>query len=463
MGGYIEDPNNYQGHFGLGDSGLDIREGSLSPIMEVVDLSGSIVAAPEFQVVVAGVESSDGSGMMHSVFIDVDGNAYAAGNNNKGQLCLGDTDSRALPTQIPLPDNEFAESAAVGGEFTLILTSSGKVYGCGSNELGQLGLGADVILTTTPDGINGLIDVLGISAGQKFALIMTSEGLFGMGDNTYGELAHRYIFVPSENSSDLTVKHIYAVCPCLGQQCLDTNGDYTVVPTLIDSVDDLIPSTDVISFKAGRESSYILFNDGSVIGCGLNDVGQLGDGTFENSFGALSVESGSDIVDIGTGPSARTVFYIKGDGTVSGNGMNNFGQLGVGDEVDSEFPVDVIFAGGATILYISAADTHTIGLSSEVIVDVIPTDVLPTAPTTYPSQLLVGESSNFPTSLLLIDTSSIPPTAPASPSPTPPDTSTFPPDAAINKIPTDFVSPIPTSPGGTSSPTSPGTPALPPI
>ncbi len=190
MGGYIEDPNNYQGHFGLGDSGLETRQGSLSPIMEVEDLSGSIVAAPEFQMVVAGVESSDGSGMIHSVFIDVDGNVYAAGNNNMGQLCLGDTNSRALPTQIPLPDNEIAESAAVGGEFTLILTSSGKIYGCGSNELGQLGLGADVPLSTIPDGNNGLVDVISISAGQKFALIVTSEGLFGMGDNTYGELVH---------------------------------------------------------------------------------------------------------------------------------------------------------------------------------------------------------------------------------------------------------------------------------
>lgn len=221
-------------------------------------------------------------------------------------------------------------------------------------------------------------------------------------------------------SRDLIVQHLYAICPCLGQQCLDTNGDSTVVPTMIDSPDDVAPSTDVISFKAGRESSYMLFNDGSVVACGLNDVGQLGDGTFENAFFTGAAQSGSGIVDIGTGPSARTVFYIKGDGTVSGNGMNNFGQLGVGDEVDSEFPVDVIFAGGATILYISAADTHTIGLSSEFIVDDIPTDDLPTIPTPYPSPLLIEESSlpttpalvgalsNFPTPALLVEESSTP-------------------------------------------------------
>ncbi|KAL3826438.1 hypothetical protein ACHAXA_011247 [Cyclostephanos tholiformis] len=342
VGGFA-DPDKYQGHFGLGDAGIDIRAFSLLPILEVEDLSGDLMAAPEFQVVVAGVESSDESGMMHSVFIDVDGNVYAAGNNNKGQLCLGDTDSRTLPTQILLPDGEIANVAAVGGEFTLILTSSGKIYGCGSNELGQLGLGDEVISTTTPDDSNGLIDVLSISAGQKFALIRTGEGLFGMGDNTYGQL------------------------------CLDTNGKSTVVPTLIDSVDDVIPSTDVISFKAGRESSYMLFADGSVVACGLNDVGQLGDGTFDNSFGVLSIESGSGIIDIGSGPSARTVFYIKEDGTVSGNGMNNFGQLGVGDEIDRELPTEVIFKGGASIFYISAADTHTVGLSSDGGVDIIPT------------------------------------------------------------------------------------------
>lgn len=149
-------------------------------------MNGDLVPAPEFSKVVAGVESFEGSGQMHSVFIDIDGNVYAAGNNNKRQLCLDDEESRIFPTQIDLPANERAASAVVGGEFTLILTVSGKVYGCGSNESGQLGLGND-------SSTGGLLDldlvgVRSISAGRDFALIQSDDGLFVMGDNTYGML-----------------------------------------------------------------------------------------------------------------------------------------------------------------------------------------------------------------------------------------------------------------------------------
>ena len=72
----------------------------------------------------------------------------------------------------------------------MILTSSGNLFGCGSNEEGQLGLGETVIETTDATFEDNFImsDVLSISAGQKFALVRTSDGLFGMGDNTFGEL-----------------------------------------------------------------------------------------------------------------------------------------------------------------------------------------------------------------------------------------------------------------------------------
>jgi len=199
----------------------------------------------------------------------------------------------------------------------------------------------------------------------------------------------------------LPAQHHLALCLCIGQQCSDTGGAYTVLPTLIDSVDDAIPSTDVISFKAGRGSTYIVLIDGSVVACGLNDFGQLGDGTFDNSFGVLSFMSGSNIIDIGTGPSAKTVFYIKSDGTVSGNGLNNFGQLGVGDQIDRESPVDVIFTGGASVQYVSAADTHTVAWTENV-VEEEEVSVLPIAPTGSPTQLTVGQSSTFPTSVILV-------------------------------------------------------------
>lgn len=157
--------------------------------------------------------------------------------------------------------------------------------------------------------------------------------------------------------------HINMSCLILlGQLCLDTQGEAQLSPIPMDPVLEIGSSLDVISVKAGKESTYILLSDGSVIACGRNDVGQLGDGTSTDSFGVSSILSGGDIVALGTGPSASTVFYINGDGTVSGNGLNDFGQLGKGSNENEVLPVDLTFPAGSSISYISAADDHTVAL-----------------------------------------------------------------------------------------------------
>ena len=145
------------------------------------------MTAPQFEQVIAGVEETEGQGKIHSTFIDVDGNIYATGNNIRGQLCLGNDESVSIPVQIDLPNDKRAVSAAVGAEFTLIVTKSGRVYGCGSNKVGQLGLGNGVIESSLPEELNGLSNVRSISAGLDFSLIRTNKGLFVMGDDTYGE------------------------------------------------------------------------------------------------------------------------------------------------------------------------------------------------------------------------------------------------------------------------------------
>ena len=185
--GYIGNFNSYEGHFGVGGEGLNQGVNEPRLILNVINLGGSVVIAPQFEQVIAGVEETEGQGKMHSIFIDVDGNIHATGNNNMGQLCLGDDEPVVIPVQIDLPNDERAVSAAVGAEFTLIVTKSGRVYGCGSNKVGQLGLGNGVIESYLPEELNGLSNVRSISAGLDFSLIRTNKGLFVMGDNTYGE------------------------------------------------------------------------------------------------------------------------------------------------------------------------------------------------------------------------------------------------------------------------------------
>merc|ERR1712194_639566 len=332
VAGYIESLSDYVGHFGVvAESGLTEGLNGLQLIDKVRNRAGLTVAAPEFKAVVAGVESMDdasaGTGMMHSLFIDIEGNIYAAGDNSKGQLCLGDDEkAKEIPTQIDLPDDETAVSAAAGVEFTLIVTSSGKVYGCGSNEVGQLGLGDDEGNQDSPVEVTGLSDATSVFAGMDFSLIRTSKGLFTMGGNEFGQLC-----LDPENSQQTTPKNIY---------------------------DD-----SVLSFAAGWQSSYVLLEDGSIKSCGLNNDGQLGDGTYESSFDA-SVNLDKNITDLYAGPAALTAFFAAADGLVYGTGLNNFGQLGVGLRDSYSEPVEVRFNHDESGIGLSVSDTHTVAQMS---------------------------------------------------------------------------------------------------
>lgn len=144
-----------------------------------------------------------------------------------------------------------------------------------------------------------------------------------------------------------------------GQLCVDSGGDPITSPLELDLAGDAVRS-----FVAGKDSAYVLLVDGSAIACGSNEFGQLGDGSFFDSFGTeVSLPPTSDIIYVGAGPSAQSVFWISADGTVYGNGLNDRGQLGTGDVSDSTAPVVVQFPLDVDIYTVSASNTHTLSLS----------------------------------------------------------------------------------------------------
>ena len=83
-------------------------------------------------------------GGTHTMFLTNNGKVYGCGNNTNGELGLGNMEIGPLtPTLVDTsPINTLKISAiACGVNHTIFLTNDGKVYGCGINDLGQLGLG----------------------------------------------------------------------------------------------------------------------------------------------------------------------------------------------------------------------------------------------------------------------------------------------------------------------------------
>ena len=185
--GFIESKFEYHGQFGIDPDQLSEGSNTWRQINTVVNVDGIEVNSPAFTKVYAGATGSANSGEMHSVLIDDKGYVYATGNNNRGQLCLGDAEPRYIPHRVKFDTVDTpAIAAAIGEDFTLILFADGRVYGCGSNEKGELGLGSDVKSVDTPSNENGLSDIVELSAGLNFALFRAKNGkVYVTGSNIY--------------------------------------------------------------------------------------------------------------------------------------------------------------------------------------------------------------------------------------------------------------------------------------
>ncbi|HTQ04992.1 MAG TPA: hypothetical protein VMI54_14105 [Polyangiaceae bacterium] len=77
-------------------------------------------------------------GMSHSVAVS-SGRLYAWGLNDAGELGLGDTTNREVPTE--LTSSVSFVSVTAGGDYTCALDDGGAVYCFGANDRGQLGQG----------------------------------------------------------------------------------------------------------------------------------------------------------------------------------------------------------------------------------------------------------------------------------------------------------------------------------
>ncbi len=232
-----------------------------------------------------------------SYFLCNDGTVYCCGYNAYGQLGLGDTDDRNVPTQITGLSNITAIACGIG--HVLFLDGTGNVYGCGKNDSGQLGLN-DLANKTTPTQIPSSRfsnkPVISIASGAYVSyFICNDHTAYSCGIDYYGELG------------------------------LSTSGNSYKVP-------QLMTKSNVSKIASYYFTCFVLDNSGNLYGCGYNGTGQLGIGSFDmyNTAHLLQnthITSISNVVDVVCGED-HTLF-LDGSGNVYGCGSNNSAALGI--------------------------------------------------------------------------------------------------------------------------------------
>ena len=253
-------------------------------------------------------------------YITSDGELYTWGNNESGNIGNGTTNDQTTPYLVGI-NGKIKNVVSSCDETVFAITEDGKLYSWGKNNHGQIGDGkaddSGISNQLTPHlvvGIDGKVKDIIIDNYTVYAI--TEEGkLYSWGNNQRGQVGSSN----PDNQNEPMIK---------SPQELSIVGKVKNV---------------VISFN---DTVYAVTEDGKLYSWGNNINGQVGNGKSGDNVKQIEphlVGIDGKVKDIVLGP--YTVFVITEDGELYSWGLNNKGQVGNGTEVSIQaipFNVDIV-------------------------------------------------------------------------------------------------------------------------
>ena len=367
--------------------------GTLNTQIQKFNKNVEVEVLPKNGKVTPKVEAGDG----FTVELKADGTVWSHGQNQYGQLGVGDTNSYNEPQKVKIIKNtiknedgskteieDTIKDMSVGNYHVLALSETGKVYAWGYGEKGQLGTGSgysnEEPIVVKDIYKKQLQDIVKVEAGENVSFAITSKGKVYAWGNGYSSRA-QLLDLP-ENAVDITSKYVltgdgkvYNIStkeqlPIVGKIVdLDEGTNHTVMLTndgkayaIGDNTygqlsnGNNVPSettpvavrknsenifTGIKEIKAGDKTTVIVTTDGKLYACGMNDNNELG---IENKE-ILDVNTPQEnknienviFANIGT----NHVVAIKEDGEVDAFGYGKNGELGSRNDKNSIIPVMV--------------------------------------------------------------------------------------------------------------------------
>lgn len=262
------------------------------------------------------------AGARHSCAVTGAGGAMCWGANYGGALGDGTEDRHFAPVEvIGLRGGQLAVSAGYDRSCALVGSGGVQCWGTGYGH--------------APIDINGLSNgVIGLSAGVLISCAITAPG----GVKCWG---YHYGGTPVDVPGLSGVTALAAGGPLCalangGVKCWSADSGWSPV-----DVPGLAGGVRAIDSSGGHACA--LMSTGGVKCWGLNDRGQLGDGTTTDRPTPVDVAGLSGGVAIATGGFHSCA--VLGNGGVKCWGANGAGQLGDGSRVDRLRPVRVFFFG----------------------------------------------------------------------------------------------------------------------
>ena len=318
-----------------GSNGHDeLGNGTTRDSLTPVDVSGLTTGV---RAVAAGVR--------HHCALTSAGGVKCWGNTSFGNLGDGTNVRRFTPVDVS-GLSSGVRAIAAGMDHTCALTTAGGVKCWGYNRFAALGDGT----TTdrwTPVDVSGLTSgVTAIAAGFGHSCALMGSG----GVKCWGSVAGERrtpVDVPGLSGVRAIATsggHSCALTSAGGVKCWGGNANGQLGDGTLNSsttpVDVIGLSGGVTAIAAGTGGSCALTTAGGVRCWGLNDHGQLGDGTTANRSTSVAVSGLSRGVTAIAAGAFHTCALTSGGG-VKCWGLNGSGQLGDKTTVDRRMPVGV--------------------------------------------------------------------------------------------------------------------------
>lgn len=309
------------------------------------------------------VDASSASGS--TLFVKVDGSLWGAGRNTNGMLGLGQINFN----NYVYPSREIAQqvrSVSATANHTLFVKHDDTLWGMGTNNFGQLGLGHTSNLST-PEQIDSNVRMAWASHTGASFWVKNDNTLWVSGTNSTNHFGPDFqsSLVPIQIASDID-SVVNRASTTLYRKTdgslwgMGSSGFKNLGPTELITLPLTKLADSVVEFTTSAGTTYYTTADRKLWGLGLNAQGQLGqDPSLDKIEEAVLVDT--DVVTVSGG--WNFVSYIKSDGSLWGLGQNNYGQIGDHPRASNAEPrliaenVREVFSGDGQTLYTQSASS----------------------------------------------------------------------------------------------------------
>ena len=280
------------------------------------------------------------------------GTLWAWGNNIQGGLGQNNTTKYSSPVQVgsdttwsgyDLDDNKLATG---NGSGCLAIKTDGTLWSWGYDDYGQLGVNGQGTSYSSPVQIPGTTWAVCAMEHQFGGGIKTDGTLWGWGRNYYGELGQNNktsysspVQIPGTTWSNIVCGAEFNLFSktdgtlwSIGNNNYGQMGFNQPHPSARSSPIQIPGTSWTDGIMAGKHIAGAVRTDGTMWTWGLNEAGQLGQGTTTYYSSPVQIPGTT------WGKKSRENFCsywsmhnVKTDGTLWGWGYNTSGQLGQGD------------------------------------------------------------------------------------------------------------------------------------